>query len=152
MRLIRYSYPNNRDLVQTPVYAARLRSPWGGLENEIERLFETALGDFTAPGFSDRFPVDIYEDADHTYVRAELPGVAREDIGVEFVDGYLNLNATRKTKAGEREESFSFSRSVSLDDGIDGEKISATLEHGILTVKLPKKESAKPRKIAVTVS
>ena len=58
------------------------RSPWSGLETEIDRLFDTALGDFTAGASATRFPVDLYEDKDNTYVRAELPGVVRDDINV----------------------------------------------------------------------
>jgi len=151
MRLVRYTYPTFRTL--TPASGAFARSPWSGLESEIDRLFENALTEFnsTAP---DRFPVDLYEDKDNTYVRAELPGVSREAINVEMVDGYLNLTAARKTPAreGEGEESFSFSRSVSIADDVDTDKVSAAYENGVLTVTLPKRAEAKPKKIKVNVN
>ncbi len=149
MRLVRYSYPTFRSV--TP-FAGFQRSPWSGLETEIDRLFETALTDFASPATS-RFPVDLYEDKDHTYVRAELPGVNRSDINVEVNDGYLTISATRKTPAeGKEEESFSFSRAVSVADDVQTDKIHAAYENGVLTVTLPKREEAKPKKISVAVN
>lgn len=146
MTLIRYTYPNHRSL------APFARSPWAGLESEIDRLFQSSLGDFTGSAAARRVPVDLYEDKDNTYVRAELPGVNRADINIELVDGYLNLNATRKTKTGEREETVTLTRSVSVPDAaVQADKISAAYENGVLTVTLPKREEAKPRKVTVAV-
>jgi HSP20 family protein len=151
MRLVRYSYPSYRAF--TPALGAFARSPWAGLESEIDRLFETTLGDFTTSAASHRFPVDLYEDQENTYVRAELPGVNRDDINVEMVDGYLTISAARKTAAaeGKSEESFSFSRSVSITGEVQADKVSAVYENGVLTVTLPKREEAKPKKITVAV-
>ena len=86
MRLVRYTYPSYRNL--TPALGSFARSPWSGLESEIDRLFETALTDFGGFNTANRFPVDLYEDKENTFVRAELPGVNRDDISVEMVDGY----------------------------------------------------------------
>jgi HSP20 family protein len=150
MRLVRYTYPNYRSLA--PTLGGFARSPWSGLETEIDRLFETALGDFV--GTTDtRFPVDLYEDKDNTYVRAELPGVNRSDINVEMVEDYLTITATRKTPSaeGKGEESASFSRSISIPEAVQADKVSAAYENGVLTVTLPKREDAKPKKISVTV-
>jgi HSP20 family protein len=145
MRLVQYTYPSFR----TPAF--RGRSPWFGLESEIDRLFETAFTDFGATP-ANRFPVDLYEDENNTYVRAELPGINRDDINVEMTDGYLTIAASRKSGGnGEDEESFSFSRAVSIADVVDAGKVNATYENGVLTVTLPKREEAKPRKIAVAV-
>jgi HSP20 family protein len=162
MRIIRYAYPNYR----SPALATRgfSRAPWSGLESEIGRLFETALSDLaSAATTGGKFPVDLYEDKDNTYVRAELPGVNREDINVEVADGYLTIAATRKAPArsvnaekadanNEQDaQSFSFSRSVSVSDEVQADKVSAAYENGILTVTLPKREEAKPKKISVAV-
>jgi HSP20 family protein len=147
MRLVHYSYPTFRSL--SPAFQ---RSPWSGLETEIDRLFETALSQFNGPS-SNRFPVDLYEDENNTYVRAELPGVDRNDINVEMTDGHLALSA-RKVGGGENgknEETFSFSRSVSIADEVQADKVSAVYENGVLTVTLPKREEAKPKKISVAV-
>jgi HSP20 family protein len=149
MRLVRYSYPSFRSL--NPALGFQ-RSPWSGLESEINRVFESALSDFNgAP--ANRFPVDLFEDKTNTYVRAELPGVNRDDISVEMVDGYLTIAATRKTPAtdGQAEQSFSFTRSVSITDEVEADKVSAAYENGVLTVTLPKREEAKPKKITVAV-
>ncbi len=146
MRIVRYSYPNNRFV------SSFRQSPWAGLEGEIDRLFDSALGHVVGAPSSGRFPVDVLEDKDNAYVRAELPGVNRSEIGVEVVDGYLNISATRKTKSGEGEESLSLNRSVALPENVNAENVSAVYENGILTVTLPKKEESKPKKIAVTVN
>jgi len=150
MRLVRYSYPNARALA--PVFGSSFRNPWTGLEGEIDRLFESALGDFVGSAAPDRFPVDLYEDKDNTYVRAELPGVERADINVEMVEDYLTITASRKSKDGDKEESFSFSRSVTIPGAVQSDKVAAAYENGVLTVTLPKREEAKPRKISVNVS
>lgn len=151
MKLIRYTYPSYRSLA--PALGNFTRSPWAGLESEIDRLFETALTGFTGGTVASQFPVDLFEDKDNTYVRAELPGVTREDIGVEMVEDYLTISAARKTPAadGKGEESFSFSRSVTIPEAVQADKVTATYEDGVLTVTLPKREEAKPRKVAVTV-
>lgn len=146
MTLVRYSYPTARS------FAPFARSPWAGLESEIDRLFQSSLGDFAGTAATRRVPVDLYEDKDNTYVRADLPGVNRDDINVELTDGYLTLSATRKTKTGDRENSVSLSRSVSVPDAaVQADKITAAYENGVLTVTLPKREEAKPRKVTVAV-
>ena len=139
-RLTRYSYP-------ATLFRGAARNPWAGLESEIDRLFETALSDIATPS-APRFPVDLYEDKDNNYVRAELPGVSREAVSLELVDGYLTLTATRK----EGEQEFTLTRSISLPDDVETDKVAATLENGVLTVTLPKQEQAKPRKISISVN
>lgn len=150
MRLVRYTYPSFRAV--TPTFGTLQRSPWAGLDQEIDRLFESAVGDFGGASTT-RFPVDLFEDKDNTYVRAELPGVARDDISVEMSDGYLTIAATRKNAGteGKEEESFSFSRAVSIADDVQTDKVAASYENGVLTVTLPKREEAKPKKISVAV-
>ncbi len=143
-RLIRYTYPRSASLI--PALAAR--SPWAALDSEMDRLFENALADFAAPAFAPRFPVDLYEDKDNTYVRAELPGVNRDAINIEMVDGYLNITASRK----DQDETFSLNRSVAIPEAVQADKVTAAYENGVLTVTLPKQEQAKPRKINVSVN
>ena len=151
MRIVRYTYPQYRSF--TPAPGGFARSPWAGLESEIDRLFATTLGDFGTTAPATRFAVDLYEDQDNTYVRAELPGVNREAINIEVVDGYLTINASHKTPAaeGKPEQSFSFSRSVNLNDAVQADKVSAAYENGVLTVTLPKREEAKPKKVTIAV-
>jgi HSP20 family protein len=151
MRLVRYTYPSFRTV--TPAYGFQ-RSPWAGFETEIDRLFETALSDFGASTSSTRFPVDLFEDKANTYVRAELPGLNRDDINVELTDGVLTIAASRKTTPateGKAEESFSFTRTVNIADEVQTDKITAAYENGVLTVTLPKREAVQPKKITVAV-
>jgi HSP20 family protein len=142
--LTRYNYPRTASVF--PSLAAR--SQLAGLESEIDRLFSAALADFAPSNPAPRFPVDLYEDKDNTYVRAELPGVSRDAINVEMVDGYLTVSASRK----EGDESFSLTRSVAIPEAVQADKVTAAYENGVLTVTLPKQEQAKPRKIAINVN
>lgn len=147
MRLIRYTYPTARSIAPFSSFP----SPWAGLESEIDRVFETVAGNYGS-ATSDRFPVDLYEDKDNLFVRAELPGVDRGDINVEVVENSLNLTAAHKSTEDGKEESFSFSRSVAVPESVQSDKVAAQYQDGVLTVTLPKKEEAKPRKVAVSVS
>ena len=142
-RIVRFQNP------RTAFDAAR--SPWAGLEQEVNRLFTSALADIAAP-VAPQFPVDIYEDKNNTYVRAELPGVARESIGVEMVEDYLTLSVSQKAGEGESESTLNLNRSIAVTEPVQADKVSATYENGVLTVTLPKQEQAKPRKIAINVS
>lgn len=147
MRIIRYTSPVARN-----VPAAFVRSPWVGLEAQIDRLFEAATANETTASSARRFPIDLYEDANATYLRAELPGVNRADIGVEVVDGALQLTAKRTIKTGDRDETTELSRVVTISEGtVQADRISAAYENGVLTVTLPKREEARPRKISVAV-
>lgn len=147
MRLIRYTAPTARSF-----YPAFARSPWAGLEEQMDRLFEAALGETTGASAAD-FPVDLYEDEGATYVRAELPGVKRSDIGVELVNDTLQISAKRIQKSDNRDETLEFTRSITVPDGaVQAEKVSAAYENGVLTVTLPKREEAKPHKVSVAVA
>lgn len=146
MNLIRYHYPRTTSLV-----SANGRSPWHGLESEFDRFFESALDELSEPA-QDRFPIDLYEDSDNSYVRAELPGLSREDISLELVNGYLGISASKKnTDDGKVTETFSMNRSINVPHETQSDKISASFEHGVLTVTLPKREEAKPKKINIQV-
>ena len=142
--LTSYQYPRTASVFP----ALTARSQFAGLESEIDRLFSAALAGFGAPAAAPRFPVDLYEDKDNTYVRAEHPGVSRDAINVEMVDGYLTVSAYRR----EGDESFSLTRSVAIPKAVQADKVSAAYENGVLTVTLPKQEQAKPRKIAINVN
>ena len=129
------------------------QAPWLALEDDINRLLETAAVGLLAPGLARRVPVDVYEDKDSLFIRADLPGVTREDISVEMADGTLVISASRKNPAteGSPDEAFSLSRSITIPDAVQTEKVTATYENGVLTVTLPKQEESKPKKITVAV-
>jgi HSP20 family protein len=152
MRFIRYSYPNTRRFVDSAAHAAR--APWTGLEREVERLVASALGQSAPDAGGNTFPVDLYRDEKNSYVRAELPGVAREDIKVEVADDTLTITAARKTPgSGEQSpaQSVTLSRSLSLNEAVQSDQIAAACENGVLTVTLPRRAKAQPQKITVPV-
>ena len=76
-----------------------------------------------------------------------------QDISVEMVDDYLTLSGSRKAFGadGKETESAEFSRSITIPESVQADKIAAAYENGVLTVTLPKREEAKPRKITVEV-
>lgn len=148
MRLVRYTYPSHRTFAPSSAFS---RTPWVGLENEIARLFDSAVADASPSRFSGSFPVDVYQDKDNAYVRAELPGVNRDAINLEVSDGVLTLEASRKQGEGDSAETVTFKRSLKLSDEVQGDQIRATYENGVLTVTLPRKEAAKPKKINIQV-
>ena len=150
MHVIRYTYPATRSL--TPAFRVSGRSPWSGLESEMDRLYESALSGFGMNPVASSFPVDLYEDKNGTYVRAELPGVERKDIAVEMVEGALTIQAARKDQSGDSEQTFSLSRSITIPNEVASDKVTAGYENGVLTVTLPKQEESKPRKITISVN
>lgn len=148
MRLVRYNYPTHRSY--SPL-ASIARNPWYGLNSEIDRLFSSAYG-AASPGFGKSLLIDLYEDQNNAYVRADLPGVTRDAISIDLVENSLTIKATRKQGHGENAETVTFNRAITVPENIKGESVSAAYENGVLTVTLPKKEEAKPRKVSVQVS
>ena len=101
--------------------------------------------------------VDILEAEGHYVIEADLPGVAKDDLQVEFEKGRLTLTARRHREESddlqglhtERMATASFARSFTLGKDIDAEKIEARLRDGVLRLTVPKKEQALPRRIHV---
>jgi HSP20 family protein len=106
-------------------------------------------------------PVDIYETENHDLVvRAELPGLNREDIEVTVENSTLVLKGEKKLDTSVKDESYrrieraygSFHRSFTLPNTVDAGRVAAEVKNGVLTVKLPFREEAKPRTINVDVA
>lgn len=144
-------------------------SEWPGfgrltsLRDEIDRLFEAPLAHLAhssqlLSGWTPAF--DVYEDKDNVYVRAELPGMRKEDIDLSLHNGSLSISGERKgeeqLKDAEvyRSERFfgRFQRTISLPTAVAADRIKAQYKDGILNVTLPKAEEAKPKHIDVSVS
>lgn len=104
-------------------------------------------------------PVDIFEDHDGLKMVAELPGVRPEDVKLSIENGVLTIRGEKKQVAEEESERVhryersygAFERTFTLPTTVDADRIEARFENGLLTVRLPKVEKAKPREIAVTV-
>ena len=150
MRYIQFTPPIARSVVPTADFGGRLAA--SGIDRQLDWLFGTALAGFAGNARGGSFPVDVYGDKTNTYVRAELPGVTRDAISVEVVDGNLSIQASRKGKSAGTEETVSFSREIAIPTEVQADKITASYENGILTVTLPKVEETKPTKINVSVN
>ena len=106
-------------------------------------------------------PVDIFQNGDQELVlKAELPDMVREDIDVTVENHTLTIKGEKKFSGEPKEEQFhrierrygAFSRSFTLPQTVDATKVTAEYKHGVLTVKLPIREEAKPRSIKVDVA
>lgn len=106
-------------------------------------------------------PVDIYQNGDHELVlKAELPDMAREDIDITVDKGTLTIKGEKRLSSDAKEEQFhrmerrygTFSRSFSLPPTVDASKVAAEYRNGVLSVRLPLREEAKPRQIKVDVA
>ena len=106
-------------------------------------------------------PVDIFQSSDHELVlNAELPDMAREDIDITVENFVLTIKGEKKFSNDVKEEQFhhverrygAFSRSFSLPQTVDAAKVAADYKNGVLTVRLPLREEAKPRQIKVNVA
>ncbi len=105
-------------------------------------------------------PVDIYETADFLGFKAEFPGMNKEDIIVAVKDNTLTLKGEKKFEKDVKEENYhrmersfgTFQRVFSLPSSVQPDKVTARFKDGVLEIKLPKMEEAKPRQIKVEVS
>jgi HSP20 family protein len=104
--------------------------------------------------------VDIAETPEAFEIKAELPDVKKEDVKVTVEEGQLRISGERKQEREEKGKKFhrversygSFMRSFSLPENVDDTKLTAEYKDGMLNVRLPKTEKAKPKAIAVKVS
>jgi len=126
---------------------------------EIDRVFDAFFGQ-TDQGRRWVPPVDLVEAEDHFVLKADLPGLSEGDVNIEVQDGALTISGERKAEHEQREKGWyriersfgRFSRSLTLPDGVDPERIEASFNHGVLDVRIPKPEQRKPRRIAISSS
>lgn len=128
-----------------------------GLQRELERVFESPFG--SNLGLSGRGvfpPVNVFSDREGYVLRLEVPGLAPESLEIETqgrtitVKGKRDLNPPKGGSFHRRERGAgAFARSIQLPDDLDLVKAEATCKHGMLTIRVPKKEEAKPRQITV---
>jgi len=130
------------------------------LRNRMDRIF----GDFdpafdygSGLTFNTSVPrTNLYEDGDTFELRAEVPGIDKDDLNVKIQGNYLEISGSRTVEPPEgykvhRSErgNRTFSRSFTLPADVDPQKVEAGLKDGILSLKLPKSETAKPRQITI---
>jgi len=132
------------------------------MRNELSRYLEAPFAGFTRQPefFHDWVPaLDVLEDHDNLIVRAELPGMKKDDIEISIQEGVLSITGERKEEkeaSGEayRAERFfgRFHRAITLPKAVAVEKVKANYKDGVLSITLPKTEEAKPRQIQVTTA
>jgi HSP20 family protein len=134
------------------------------LQDRVNRAFSDAYGRSDEGLLSSGSwmpPVDIYQNGEHELVlKAELPDMTREDIDVTVDNGTLTIKGEKKLGTEVREEQFhrierrygTFSRSFSLPPTVDPGQVAAEYKNGVLSVRLPMREEAKPRQIKVDVA
>jgi HSP20 family protein len=130
------------------------------LQRRMDRVFQNVFGLERSPWRVGVYPlVNISEDHDHIYVRAELPGVNAADLEITVQNNSLILRGERKIPTEEKQvnyhrrerESGFFRRVLALPTRVQADKVEATCKDGILTIQLAKPEEIKPRKIQVKV-
>jgi HSP20 family protein len=128
---------------------------------EFDRFFSRLFDNAAAGGATSAQrwvpPMDLLEADDHFVLRADLPGMAEDDVSIEVQDGTLTISGERATEHEHQERGWfrversfgRFNRSLSLPDGVDADGVSAEFERGVLTVRIPKPEQRKPRRIEI---
>jgi HSP20 family protein len=121
---------------------------------ELDRLTQQVLGTTARPA---AMPMDAYRDADTFVVELDLPGVDPESIDLGVERNVLTVHAERRPTSGEDVELLlaerprgAFSRQLFLGETLDTERIDAAYDAGVLTLRIPVAEQAKPRKIAIS--
>jgi HSP20 family protein len=137
------------------------------MQNEMNRLFNTFFDSPSSRGANGEqvatrrwIPaMDVVETADQFVLRADLPGMSENDVNIEVEDNVLTISGERKSEYEQHDKGYyrverasgSFSRSLTLPEGVDAERIQASFDSGVLEVKIPKPEQQKPRKVQISL-
>lgn len=134
------------------------------LQKEMNRLFDVSLsrhpwGDPTLLGGQWAPAVDVYDSKDDILVKADLPGLKKDEIEVSVHDNNLIIKGEKKKEAEVKEKEYfrterftgSFFRSIPLPAPVDTQKVDAKYQDGVLQITLPKREEAKPKQIKIDV-
>jgi HSP20 family protein len=129
------------------------------LQGDMHRLFDRF---FDRPGNDDAVrrwipAMDLVDQDDHLELRADLPGMNEDDVDIEIKDGVLTISGERKAEQEETREGYrrverafgSFSRSVTLPEGVDPNDVKANFENGVLEVSIPKPKESAPTRVQI---
>jgi len=134
----------------------------GTIQNEMNRLFNSFFDTPTPTngGTLRRWipAMDLVETETDFVLRADLPGLSESDVNIELDENVLTISGERKLEHEERKEGYyrveraagSFSRSLTLPEGVDPEKVRAHFDRGVLEVRIAKPEQRKPRKVSIS--
>lgn len=145
--------------------ALRTWDPFGdvsALQRDMSQLLNrtfgpVARGGENAPGTALVPPIDAYKTDDEVVVRMELPGLTNDDVEIEFENGVLTVSGQRAQTADVADEAWlrrerpvgEFSRSFTVPEGVDPNKIRADFAHGVLELRIPQPEERKPHRISI---
>jgi HSP20 family protein len=138
--------------------------PFSGLtrwERDFEKMFDDFFR-FRSPsrrGSALAVDTDVYEEGDDIVVKAELPGMSKEDLSISIQDHLLTLKGEKKTEDEIKQQDYyrlersygAFTRVVELPQQVQVDKCKASLVNGVLEIRLPKTEEAKKKQIAVKI-
>jgi HSP20 family protein len=130
------------------------------LQDNVNRMFEEVLGRSAAPAGGDRArpgdwkpPLDLFEEAGHYVLRADIPGVPPSEVEIQIEEGKLVLSGERKSDQAaylRLERPFGrFSAQVALPPSVDRERIHANHRNGVLEIVIPKKRDEAPSRVEV---
>ena len=129
------------------------------LQGEMNRIFDAFFG---RPGNGQRLrrwvpAMDLLETDDHLVLKADLPGLTKDDVSIEIKDNVLTISGERKDETEEKADGFyrverafgAFSRSLALPEGIDADRVTADFTNGVLEVRIPKPEERKAHRVQI---
>ena len=127
------------------------------LQTEVNRVFDAFFGQGTSSSRRWVPAMDLVETEDHLVLRADLPGLSREDVEIEIKDGVLTVSGERRADHEEKSEGYfrversfgRFSRSLTLPKGVEADGVAAEFEGGVLEVRIPKPEQRKPHRVEI---
>ena len=133
------------------------------LQNEMNRLFSTFFDNPAGNGANGTSlrrwvpAMDLVETEDHFVLKADLPGLGEDDVSIEIRDNALTVSGERKAEHESRERGWyrverqfgRFSRSLTLPEGVDADRVEAEFDKGVLQVRIPKPEERKPRRVSI---
>jgi HSP20 family protein len=127
------------------------------LQSEMNRLFNGFFDGERDVARRWTPAMDLMEAQDHLLLKADLPGLSEDDVQIEVQDNVLTVSGERKAEREDKGEGYyrverafgSFSRSLTLPDGVDADQIDASFDKGVLQVRIPKPEERKPRRISI---
>lgn len=135
-------------------------SPLSEFRSEFDRLFDDWMIPNKGRNLDNQFApaCDVEEIDDHYLLSLEMPGIKKDDIKLEMRDNQMIISGERRQEEQKKEKGYSYSerrfgkfqRSFTLPSGIDGDKIEANYQDGVLRVVVPKAESVKPKQIKIT--
>jgi HSP20 family protein len=128
---------------------------------EIDRWMDETLGNLTwgrGENLRSWFPVtDVSETPEHLILRLEVPGLNRDEIKISVENNVLTVRGEKQQETTSENENFyrteraygAFERSFTLPSHVDTDHVQATMENGVLTIKLPRREEARPRQVEI---